>query len=181
MSAPLEGPPGVSKRKTPVGLIVAVGIGATCLFGIPILAALLFPVFAQARRAAQSTRCMLNLRQLGTSISLYAADSDGTLPKADRWMDDLAKVGVRKRFLRCPSIPAIGGSQFGYAFNEALSAKKLVSLKGNPPVIFDSNLLGKNAASSLDTVPSPGRHSRGKDQGNHILHMDGSVETQIRP
>jgi prepilin-type N-terminal cleavage/methylation domain-containing protein len=47
---------------------------------IAILAAILFPVFAQAKAAAKTTSALSNLKQLGTSTHMYAADyDDGTV------------------------------------------------------------------------------------------------------
>jgi prepilin-type N-terminal cleavage/methylation domain-containing protein len=47
---------------------------------IAILAAILFPVFAQAREKARQTTCLSNLRQLGTAFVMYRADWDGKNP-----------------------------------------------------------------------------------------------------
>jgi prepilin-type N-terminal cleavage/methylation domain-containing protein len=47
---------------------------------IAILAALLFPVFAQAREKARQTSCLSNLKQLGTAMLMYAQDNDGFFP-----------------------------------------------------------------------------------------------------
>jgi prepilin-type N-terminal cleavage/methylation domain-containing protein/prepilin-type processing-associated H-X9-DG protein len=44
---------------------------------IAILAAILFPVFAQAKVAAKRTTSVSNLRQIGIAVGLYAADEDG--------------------------------------------------------------------------------------------------------
>jgi prepilin-type N-terminal cleavage/methylation domain-containing protein/prepilin-type processing-associated H-X9-DG protein len=49
---------------------------------IAILAAILFPVFAQAKEAAKKTQCLSNEKQLGTAMLLYEGDSDDTLPNA---------------------------------------------------------------------------------------------------
>jgi len=49
---------------------------------IAILAAILFPVFAKAREKARQTSCLSNLRQLGTSILMYAQDYDETYPQS---------------------------------------------------------------------------------------------------
>ena len=49
---------------------------------IAILAAILFPVFAQAREAARKTQCSSNLRQIGTAIEMYKQDVDGFYPPA---------------------------------------------------------------------------------------------------
>jgi prepilin-type N-terminal cleavage/methylation domain-containing protein/prepilin-type processing-associated H-X9-DG protein len=43
---------------------------------IAILAAILFPVFAQAKAAAQKTSCLSNAKQIGTAFVLYAGDYD---------------------------------------------------------------------------------------------------------
>lgn len=43
---------------------------------LAILAALLFPVFAQARGQARQTRCLSNCRQIGQSLMMYTADYD---------------------------------------------------------------------------------------------------------
>ncbi|RYG29275.1 prepilin-type N-terminal cleavage/methylation domain-containing protein, partial [bacterium] len=47
---------------------------------IAILAAILFPVFAQAKEAAKKTTCLSNLKELGTAGILYANDTDDTFP-----------------------------------------------------------------------------------------------------
>jgi prepilin-type N-terminal cleavage/methylation domain-containing protein/prepilin-type processing-associated H-X9-DG protein len=49
---------------------------------IAILAAILFPVFAQAREKARQTGCLSNQKQLSTSIMMYTQDYDETYPLA---------------------------------------------------------------------------------------------------
>ncbi|RYG24150.1 prepilin-type N-terminal cleavage/methylation domain-containing protein [bacterium] len=49
---------------------------------IAILAAILFPVFAQAKAAAKSTSTLSNVKQLGTSVHIYANDADDMTPGA---------------------------------------------------------------------------------------------------
>ena len=49
---------------------------------IAILAAILFPVFAQAREKARQTACLNNNKQLALGIQMYAQDYDETLPVA---------------------------------------------------------------------------------------------------
>src|SRR5437868_14199204 len=60
---------------TLVELLVVIAI-------LALLAALLFPVFAQARHAARGSTCVSNLKQLGIAFLMYAADYDDTLPEA---------------------------------------------------------------------------------------------------
>ena len=52
---------------------------------IAILAAILFPVFAQAREAARKTACLSNLKQEGSALAMYNQDYDETMPSACAW------------------------------------------------------------------------------------------------
>ena len=46
---------------------------------IAILAAILFPVFAQAREKAKQTSCLSNIKQINTASLMYAQDYDENL------------------------------------------------------------------------------------------------------
>jgi prepilin-type N-terminal cleavage/methylation domain-containing protein/prepilin-type processing-associated H-X9-DG protein len=48
---------------------------------IAILAAILFPVFAQAREAARKASCQSNLKQLGNAFMMYVQDYDEVFPQ----------------------------------------------------------------------------------------------------
>jgi prepilin-type N-terminal cleavage/methylation domain-containing protein/prepilin-type processing-associated H-X9-DG protein len=47
---------------------------------IAILAAILFPVFAQAKEAAKKTACLSNSKEIGTSLLMYLNDYDDMTP-----------------------------------------------------------------------------------------------------
>src|SRR3954470_12195306 len=47
---------------------------------IAILAAILFPVFAQAKEAAKKTACLSNSKQIGLGLIMYSADADDRTP-----------------------------------------------------------------------------------------------------
>jgi prepilin-type N-terminal cleavage/methylation domain-containing protein/prepilin-type processing-associated H-X9-DG protein len=64
------------KAFTLIELLVVIAI-------IAILAAILFPVFAQAKEAAKKTACLSNSKQIGVGLYLYLNDSDDTLPMAN--------------------------------------------------------------------------------------------------
>ena len=49
---------------------------------IAILAAILFPVFAQARAKARQTACLSNCRQMGNAVVMYLQDYDETFHKS---------------------------------------------------------------------------------------------------
>ena len=57
---------------------------------IAILAAILFPVFAQAREKARATACISNQHQIGLAIAMYRSDYDEINP----------------RYRSCPDTPA---------------------------------------------------------------------------
>jgi prepilin-type N-terminal cleavage/methylation domain-containing protein/prepilin-type processing-associated H-X9-DG protein len=57
---------------------------------IAILAAILFPVFAQAREKARQAGCLSNCKQIGTAVMMYAQDYDEQSPP---WWNEVPKVG----------------------------------------------------------------------------------------
>ncbi len=52
---------------------------------IAILAAILFPVFAQAREKARAASCLSNTKQLGMGVVMYVQDYDETFPYWSWW------------------------------------------------------------------------------------------------
>jgi prepilin-type N-terminal cleavage/methylation domain-containing protein/prepilin-type processing-associated H-X9-DG protein len=89
---------------------------------IAILAAILFPVFAQAREKARQTACLANMKQIGLGLTLYSQDYDEVLPPANDAVTDfnsskapanflgaLIPYLKNKAVLNCPSVaPAAG-------------------------------------------------------------------------
>lgn len=74
---------GVSRSGfTLVELLVVIGI-------IAVLAAILFPVFAQAREKGRQSYCLSNLQQMGRAMMFYTDDNDGFYPLT------IARVGQR--------------------------------------------------------------------------------------
>jgi prepilin-type N-terminal cleavage/methylation domain-containing protein/prepilin-type processing-associated H-X9-DG protein len=98
---------------------------------IAILAAILFPVFAQARDKARQATCVGNVKQIGTAMMLYVQDYDDTYPiystwprEAVHWYDMINPYVKAKDFKSsiyvCPSVArrvAGGNSGAGYGVN----------------------------------------------------------------
>src|SRR5437867_4368054 len=82
---------------------------------IAILAAILFPVFAQAREAARKTSCQSNEKQITLAFSMYAQDADGAFPsvyddvsfKPQRiiWADKIRPYIKNRDIFACPGGP----------------------------------------------------------------------------
>ncbi|RYG44964.1 prepilin-type N-terminal cleavage/methylation domain-containing protein, partial [bacterium] len=140
---------------------------------IAILAAILFPVFAQAKAAAKKTACLSNVKQLGTATMLYLGDSDGFYPKridgtdnpdVEQWVDMLqpyvkAGNGKTSPMSKCSDyIPAANKAikGFGYSFNShlhsTLASESDVSMPASIALIADG-VIG-------DFYARPGRRTR---------------------
>ncbi|MGD9495628.1 MAG: type II secretion system protein [Armatimonadota bacterium] len=68
---------------TLIEMLVVVGI-------IAVLAAIIFPVYAQARGKARQAQCTSNLRQLGQAHEMYSSDHDELYPFAIDAADEYA-------------------------------------------------------------------------------------------
>jgi len=76
---------------------------------IAILAAILFPVFAQARDKARQTNCMSNTRQMALAMAQYIQDYDELFPRDTNdgqktfWMDYIQPYVKNTSIWICPS------------------------------------------------------------------------------
>jgi prepilin-type N-terminal cleavage/methylation domain-containing protein/prepilin-type processing-associated H-X9-DG protein len=101
---------------------------------IAILAAILFPVFAQARERARMASCLSNLKQIGLGTMMYLQDydekfpntkawgrmwtgewvADPTIPDSLRYLPDLVTPYVKNKDIWfCPTV-ARNGRAFGF-------------------------------------------------------------------
>lgn len=101
---------------------------------IAILAAILFPVFAQAREKARQTSCLSNQRQMSLGILMYAQDYDESFPFG---LDAEWKIGWpvyaqpyarNYGIFRCPSDSNLA---FGFSWIDASWAGITVSYGAN--------------------------------------------------
>jgi prepilin-type N-terminal cleavage/methylation domain-containing protein/prepilin-type processing-associated H-X9-DG protein len=75
---------------------------------IAILAAILFPVFAQAREKARAITCLSNMKQLGTALMMYAQDYEGTLMQTSWEKSPAANYQVHWSYLLQPYVKNVG-------------------------------------------------------------------------
>jgi prepilin-type N-terminal cleavage/methylation domain-containing protein len=99
---------------------------------IAILAAILFPVFAQAREKARQISCASNLKQLGMAVLMYTQDFDETFPVGyasngttiTEWPGEIASYVKSTAVFDCPDDSVAGkpdvngwGLDMSYAVN----------------------------------------------------------------
>ena len=77
-----------SKAFTLIELLVVIAI-------IAILAAILFPVFAQAKLSAKGAACLSNMKQVVLGAQMYAGDYDDTMLLAQSWYAENRVGGVQ--------------------------------------------------------------------------------------
>jgi prepilin-type N-terminal cleavage/methylation domain-containing protein/prepilin-type processing-associated H-X9-DG protein len=146
---------------------------------IAILAAILFPVFAQAREQARKTSCLSNVKQLGLSFMMYAQDYDETLPAIPfgdcptcwpwaAWpgtadWTGVFKVGVapyikNNQIFQCPSATEVdrwsGTNGLSYCYSEYLYKKnqgwsKLAALGNAPEGVANVSMLSECFSSGI--------------------------------
>lgn len=83
---------------------------------IAILAAILFPVFAQAREKARAISCLSNLKQIGLAMMQYTQDNDEHFPSSAGpgngtpgnpigWGDEIQPYAKSVQLFHCPDDP----------------------------------------------------------------------------
>jgi prepilin-type N-terminal cleavage/methylation domain-containing protein/prepilin-type processing-associated H-X9-DG protein len=75
---------------------------------IAILAAILFPVFAQAREKARAAACLSNQKQIGLALMGYAQDYDETMPWVRRYGDCAGGEGQDYAWVLSPYVVKVG-------------------------------------------------------------------------
>ena len=155
MQAPPYAEPPKKNNSTMIILIVvgAIAVGGCAVIAIG--AAILFPVFSQARLAAKEAQSMSNLKQIGTALQIYVSETDGRLPNATSWQRALIDARlVRDATMFEDPILGVGGRVHGYAMNLAASGVNILALSSpdRSVVTFTSKVLAADAAGAEGTV-----------------------------
>jgi prepilin-type N-terminal cleavage/methylation domain-containing protein/prepilin-type processing-associated H-X9-DG protein len=169
-----------SRGFTLIELLVVIAI-------IAILAAILFPVFAQAREAARKTQCLSNVKQIATAYMMYAQDFDEHLPQhvtertADPGTPDTAiarapysyKVKLfpyvkNEGLFKCPSSPGWPapqpGSWFLADYGNNHNESNLISASQRDWYLANPNF-GFNELTPLSTIAFPAEFILAADAG----------------
>jgi prepilin-type N-terminal cleavage/methylation domain-containing protein len=123
--------PGVMSRRafTLIELLVVIAI-------IAILAAILFPVFAQAKVAAKKTQDLSNTKQIGVAMQLYLNDSDDTYMPSNHRINDDSNREVHWSVMLLP-----------YMKNEQIFVSPADKIGGWAPSCYAGDNKGKGAPS----------------------------------
>jgi hypothetical protein len=135
-----------------------------------VLAAILLPVFAQARVAAQFTQAVVNVKQVGTAAIIYAADYDDRFPHQN-WQDQLTPLVQDPDVFNDPFRARAGGSN-GLAFHDRLLGASMLSIlePEASAMIYLTTQDGPNAVGNVSDVRFP------QNQGTVIGFADGSTK-----
>jgi prepilin-type N-terminal cleavage/methylation domain-containing protein len=167
---------------------------------IAILAAILFPVFAQAREKARAISCLSNTKEVGLAIMQYTQDYDETMPSGIYepglgWAGQSYPYMKNTQVYKCPddptqNIPASGASyakyveSYFYNLDVALSPS-LASLGAPANTVLASEGLGDQAETSVNGeysgvgFPPPAYTMSASSDGlTHIYYRpDGAMVT----
>jgi prepilin-type N-terminal cleavage/methylation domain-containing protein/prepilin-type processing-associated H-X9-DG protein len=136
---------------------------------IAILAAILFPVFAQAKEAAKKTSCGQEMRQLGLGLIMYQSDWDDTFNPGYYYNDPNASGSLDNTGIN---------SWSGMIMPYVKSYKAFVCpddlIKGQPPTNYLPGNLGEG-------VPSGASAGNPLIQDNQAPRLSYGVNEQLMP
>ena len=131
---------------------------------IAILAAILFPVFAQARAKARQAVCMSNQKQMVTGAIMYNQDYD------DRWIDRCAGYNLNSDYFAVNI-----NADIGYCYDNKLPSWMKQKTKPSP---WDDNYLLKPYLKNTDVMYCPNIH-KGKDVTGAISYIPDFAANEL--
>ena len=178
----------MNKRRrgfTLIELLVVIAI-------IAILAAILFPVFAQAREAARKASCQSNLKQISAGLMMYVQDYDemlcptriGHVAWREGVWDYLIQPYVKNsQIFKCPSYspaatPADWGWPLTYGMNYRLTQASTTVLDDAPSLWFATTSMAAMKAPA-NTVYVTDNVYMENDNGQ-VLHQEDPTKWSLR-
>ena len=150
---------------------------------IAILAAILFPVFAQAREKARSISCLSNTRQYSMATLMYVQDYDETFPTS-AWYDaanfcvatyywEVDPYVKNKQVPQCPTEPKATrlADLVGYP---CANSPEFTSYNVNLAIFLPSGFPPYPAALSLGALPQPSSSIMAYD-GNTAMGVSAEI------
>ncbi len=166
------------KSNTALWIILAVCAGGICICG-PILAAVLFPVFAQAKLAAQRTATISNAKQHALGLIMYASDWDDKLPH-DNWCDSTSQYIKYENAFASKIVQKGDEKRYDFALTATLLGKSMRDVEDVRISImtFESKNNEKNQVGGPELLPMPGRYSisGANSNGSCASFVDGHVK-----
>jgi len=138
-----------------------------------ILAAVAIPAFGSARKKAQQTSCMSNLKQISLGLLMYQQDYSGRFPPSGDWQGVVFPYIRNQQIFTCPAAP----QEQGYAYNHQLDG-----LLGNQVTQPAMTFLGWDAGAAPPGVTPPsGTTPNRHNGGDNFAFADGHVKWLTGP
>ncbi len=122
----------MKKGFTLIELLVVIAI-------IAILAAILFPVFAQVREKARAISCLSNLKQIGLAVVQYNQDNDEKMPSGSSaygtcsgWAWQVYPYVKSTAAFRCPDDSGVQSTSASYGLNANFGIASATAPAGSP-------------------------------------------------
>ena len=151
---------------------------------IAVLAAILFPVFAQAREKARQSQCLNNVRQISTAVLMYTQDNDEMFPPKGLWIPLLPGINNVATIWDCPSTKNVGTADSPeYAFNSSLFARAYADIGSPAAMVVVSELKPQPDASGYYAFKNPdGYFALNHSNNSTVLGCaDGHVASEAIP
>jgi len=132
---------------------------------IAILAAILFPVFAQAKAAAKKTTCVSNMKQIGLSLTMYVNDHDDVFPNRrfepfgeaadlsnydqNSWRSVIQPYAKNTQIVECPANPDRDAKGFDPEFGVSYAAN-FTSVGAAAPTDKGMGLFGQHRSPGVN-------------------------------
>lgn len=152
--------------------IVGIVTGGVGILVIPIIVAILFPVFVRAKEAGQQSACIKNVKQISVALQMYTTDYE-QYPPADRWVQALdpymGRLSKARDTFRCPAAKSALPS---YALNRRVAGIREADISDPAATVtvFDS-IPGRSPAGGVELLPAPPRH--------HSRHVIGFADGHV--